>query len=158
VWSKPNTVSLVKGSGEGLTPLNAFDQALLNAGIGNLNLIKVSSILPSKIQLRPLPEIEAGSLIPAVYSTITSNIAGETISACVGAGFSQDSFGLLYEYSHRGEARTAEEVVKRMLEEGFKMRKMKASKIILVSAEHQVERVGCVVAAAILWQENDGRK
>ncbi len=154
MWSQPNIVSLVKGSGEGITPLNAFDQALLNAGIGNLNLIKVSSILPARIKLSTLPEIEAGSLVPAVYSSIISNVAGETISACVGAGFSNDTFGLLYEYSHRGEAKTAEEVVHKMIEEGFKMRKIKIDKIILVSAEHRVERVGCAVAAAILWREN----
>lgn len=154
MWNKPNIVSLVKGSGEGVTPLNAFDQALLNAGIGNLNLIKVSSILPAKVRLSALPEIEPGSLVPTVYSTITSNVAGETISACVGAGFSEDTFGLLYEYSHRGEAKTAEEVVRKMIEEGFKMRNMKIGKIVLVSAEHRVERVGCVVAAAVLWREN----
>lgn len=154
MWDKPNIVSLVKGSGEGVTPLNAFDQALLDAGIGNLNLIKVSSILPAKVRLSSLPEIVAGTLVPTVYSTITSNVAGETISACVGAGFSNDTFGLLYEYSHRGEAKTAEEVVQKMIEEGFKMRKIKIGKIILVSAEHRVERVGCVVAAAVLWREN----
>lgn len=154
MWNKPTLVSLVKGSGEGVTPLNAFDQALLSAGIGNLNLIKVSSILPAKVSLSPLPKIEAGSLVPAVYSTVTSNVSGETISACVGAGFSDDTFGLLYEYSHRGEAKTAEEVVQKMIEEGFKMRKLKIGKIVIVSAEHRVERVGCVVAAAVLWWKN----
>ncbi len=154
MWTKPNLLSLVKGTGEGITPLNAFDQALLNAGIGNLNLIKVSSILPAGVELSPLPEIEAGTLVPTVYSSLVSNVAGETISACVGAGFSADSFGLLYEYSHRGEARTAEEVVQKMVEEGFKMRRMKLSQVIVVSAEHRVERVGCVVAAAVLWANN----
>ena len=34
------------GHAEGGTPLNAFDNALLAAGIGNINLVKVSSIIP----------------------------------------------------------------------------------------------------------------
>jgi pyruvoyl-dependent arginine decarboxylase len=37
---------LVAGKAEGGTPLNAFDNALLDAGIGDVNLIKVSSIIP----------------------------------------------------------------------------------------------------------------
>ena len=36
------------GHAEGGTTLNAFDNALLAAGIGNINLIKVSSILPPR--------------------------------------------------------------------------------------------------------------
>src|SRR5688500_13102541 len=37
------------GHSEGGTTLNAFDNALLVAGIGNINLIKVSSILPPEV-------------------------------------------------------------------------------------------------------------
>ncbi|HBG22160.1 MAG TPA: pyruvoyl-dependent arginine decarboxylase, partial [Peptococcaceae bacterium] len=37
----PSKFNLVTGSGEGATPLNAFDAALLDAGIGNLNLVRV---------------------------------------------------------------------------------------------------------------------
>ncbi len=40
-------VSITSGRAEGPTKLNAFDNALLDAKIGDVNLIKVSSILPS---------------------------------------------------------------------------------------------------------------
>jgi arginine decarboxylase len=46
----PSKFDLVVGSGEGATPLNSFDAALLDAGIGNLNLVRVSSILPPGAQ------------------------------------------------------------------------------------------------------------
>ncbi len=46
----PKKFSLVAGSAEGTSELNAFDNALLNAGIGNLNLIKVTSILPPQVE------------------------------------------------------------------------------------------------------------
>jgi len=42
----PSQFFMVAGKGDSEYALNAFDLALLDAGIGNLNLIKVSSILP----------------------------------------------------------------------------------------------------------------
>ncbi len=49
-WKPVTKAATTSGSAEGTTPLNAFDNALLAAGIGNINLVKVSSILP-----RPRP-------------------------------------------------------------------------------------------------------
>ena len=42
----PNAVWASAGAAEGDTELNAFDNALLAAQVGNLNLIRVSSVLP----------------------------------------------------------------------------------------------------------------
>ena len=42
----PKQYFIVAGKGEGFTPLNAFDAALGDAGVGDLNLVKVSSIVP----------------------------------------------------------------------------------------------------------------
>lgn len=39
-------ISIVNGSGEGSTELSAFDSALMDAGIANLNLIYLSSVIP----------------------------------------------------------------------------------------------------------------
>ena len=36
----------IRRPAEGRTPLDAFDNALLAAGIGNVNLLKISSIVP----------------------------------------------------------------------------------------------------------------
>jgi len=54
VLPRPKKFSLVAGVSEGKTRLTAFDKALLAAGIGNINLIKLSSILPPNVSL---PEI-----------------------------------------------------------------------------------------------------
>jgi len=35
-----------RGTGEGPTPLAAFDKALLAAGVENYNLIRLSSVIP----------------------------------------------------------------------------------------------------------------
>lgn len=151
MWGEfPNAISLVKGKAEGRTALNAFDNALLAAGIGNLNLIKVSSIVPPQAKLIELPDIPAGSLTPTVYSPIISSTPGELLSACVGAGFSND-IGLIYEYAHKGTAQVAEEIVKKMIEAGMNKRGLPLKSLHLISSEHQVERIGCALAAAVLW-------
>src|SRR3977135_996179 len=69
---------------EGSTPLNAFDNALLAAGIGNVNLIKVSSILPPGIELVALPRIKPGALVPTAYAAIPSGVPGVVVGAAVG--------------------------------------------------------------------------
>ena len=57
---KVTMAAATAGRAEGGTPLNAFDNALLAAGIGNINLIKVSSILPPGVELIALPQDQAG--------------------------------------------------------------------------------------------------
>ena len=79
----PTHYFLVCGASEGFTPLNAFDAALLRAGIGDTNLVKMSSIVPPRCQLiAPVP-LPAGSLVPTAYASITSDIPGEIIASAV---------------------------------------------------------------------------
>ena len=80
--SAPNIIWLTEGTAEGDTTLNAFDNALLLAGIGNWNLVKVTSVAPRAAQLVEGPvEIEAGSVVPVVLSEARSNRQGEVITA-----------------------------------------------------------------------------
>lgn len=151
MWLTPTKITLVKGTSEGETPLTAFDGALLEAGIGNFNLIKVSSIIPPGAEFVDLPDIPEGALVPTVYSQIHSSLPGEIISACVGAGISEEGLGMLYEFSHKGTAQVAEEIVTAMIKEGFEMRDLTLKEIKIVSAEHRVEKVGCAVCAAVMW-------
>src|SRR5258705_11052120 len=72
------------GHAEGGTTLNAFDNALLAAGIGNINLIKVSSILPPEVPVIDLPKIKPGAIVPTAYAAMTSETPGETAPAAVG--------------------------------------------------------------------------
>src|SRR5687767_14258300 len=112
----PSLIHLARGSAEGRTALNAFDNALLNAGIHNLNLMRVSSIVPKDASFGELPKLPVGTLAPVVYSEITSNVPGEVISACVGAGVGELG-GVLMEYHHEGPGADAEGVVGRMIDE-----------------------------------------
>ena len=77
-------VSLTKGASEGPTKLNAFDNALLEAKIGNVNLIPVSSMLPPNTQLVDMPELEPGEMTNCVLSSQYSPNPGDEISAVIG--------------------------------------------------------------------------
>lgn len=155
MYTVPKLIHLAHGSGEGLTPLNAFDNALLDAGVHNLNLMRVSSIVPKAAEFGPLPAIETGTLAPTVYTSITSNVPGEVISACVGAGLG-DEGGVLMEYTHRGPAADAERVVASMIDEAFERRGWTLTGTRFTTGEHRVGRLGCAVAAAVLWHETRG--
>ena len=76
-------VSLTKGASEGPTKLNAFDNALLDADIGNVNLIPVSSMLPPNTQVIPMPILKPGEMTNCVLSHQYSDNPGDEISAVI---------------------------------------------------------------------------
>ena len=145
----PRLLHLARGSSEGLTPLTAFDNALREAGIDNLNLIRVSSIMPKGARFGGKPELPVGTLVPTVYTHLVSNLPGEMISAVIGAGVGPEG-GVLMEYHHRGRADDAEEVVQKMIEEGFSRRGWPLEETRFATAEHKVDRLGCATAAVLL--------
>src|SRR5918992_2961447 len=77
----PRLLHLAQGCSEGLTPLTAFDNALREAGIDNLNLVKVSSIVPKDARFGPRPPLPVGTVVPTVYTHVVSSLSGEVISA-----------------------------------------------------------------------------
>ena len=147
----PKKFFVTAGSAEGKNHLNAFDNALLEGKIGNLNLIRVSSILPLGVQFCPSLEIPPGSLVPTAYGYIISDLPGELISAAVGVGFSKDSFGVIMEYSGKCGKGEAEKAIISMLEEAFATRGMKLEGTRIASTEHRVNKIGCALAAVPLW-------
>lgn len=145
----PRTIHLAYGASEGRTPLTAFDNALLAAGVHNLNLVRVSSIVPKGAIFGPLPDLPVGTVVPTVYSSITSNVPGEMVSACVAAGVGAHG-GVLMEYHHRGPGDDAERVVQTMVEEAFERRGWTLDDVHFATAEHKVDRLGCAAACAVL--------
>lgn len=62
----PTKFFLVSGSSEGYSLLNAFDGALIASGVGDTNLVKMSSILPPGcVEINPPPvPMPQGALVP----------------------------------------------------------------------------------------------
>lgn len=153
VPDRPRYYFFAKGTSEGFTPLNAFDGALINAGLGDYNLVKVSSIIPPNCKEKIDIEIPYGSLVPIAYASITSDIPGEIISAAVAIALPEDNTltGLIMEYSARGHKEEIESIVRNMAQEGMKKRGKKIVKLMSQSIESKVRHIGSAFAGVVLW-------
>lgn len=149
----PVKFKLVSGTAEGETRLTAFDKAILRAGVGNCNLIKVSSILPPRCRLDEGIVLPPGALVPVAYGFITSNIPGEVIAAAVAVGLAEDpaSYGIIMEHSGRVSRAVVEAEIVRMVEEAFACRSLPLKEVLVESSEHQVMKLGCAFAGVVLW-------
>lgn len=132
--------------------LTAFDAALLKIGIGDCNLIRVTSILPPGCKEAPQGfRFPDGALVPTVYGVATSSTPGELVAAAVGIGFSEDSFGVLMEHSGTLSAEEARSKIEEMIKEAFEIRNMELKGMKISSIEHRVKKAGAAVAAVALW-------
>lgn len=149
----PDAYFFARGASEGYMPLNAFDGALLDAGIGDTNLVKMSSIVPPGATRIDAVRLPAGALVPVAYASITSNMKGQTISAAVAAAFPEDTGrpGLIMEYSATGPAEEIERICRDMASHGMEMRGLRLGRLESVSVSHHVVEVGAAFAAVVLW-------
>lgn len=85
-------IILTTGVGQGPTAIAAFDQALLEAGIANYNLIYLSSIIPANTVIRRTkyvtPPDEYGHRLYIVIARCDEATPGKT--ACAGIGWTQE--------------------------------------------------------------------
>ena len=158
----PTRIILTGGIGTGSTKLNAFDNALLNAGIGNFNLSPVSSVIPPKAKIIYLAKNSSekllpktGSIVPVVYSCIYGKKLGERITAALALGIPKDYEnynGLIFEFAAKDITKNkAERICKEMVEEAFQVRNSKIEKILFTSTDCIVkEKITCVVTIALM--------
>ncbi len=156
MFQMPKVFFLVSGKGDASTELNAFDAALLDAGVGNTNLVKMSSIVPPHCkEVKPF-KLPYGALVPVAYASITSSNPGETIAAAVAIAVPEDEnmASLVMEYECVGTKEEAEKTVRQMAVEGMeKIRGQKIKELKSIAVEHKVEDVGAVFAAVVLWDK-----
>lgn len=147
----PKRFFLTAACAEGNSKLTAFDNALLKARIGNVNLLRVSSILPPGCEYDSALQIPEGSLVPTAYASIVSDIPGEIISSAIAVGLSPNAFGVIMEYSGKCSADEAKATITKMVEEAFAVRQMQLIEIKVAAVEHKVEKIGCAYAAVPMW-------
>lgn len=142
-------ISLTKGKSEGPTKLNAFDNALLDADIGNVNLIPVSSMLPPDIQVIKMPELKPGEMTNCVLAHQYSDKPGDKISAVIAYALS-DKMGCVVEKT--GINKTNKELLeeaKFMAEYMIEKRELELIEYNSIIESHTVEKKASVVAALI---------
>ena len=150
----PNIYAIKAASAEGFSQLNAFDVALLKSGVGDTNLVKMSSILPpncKKVESITLPR---GDLVPVAYAALTSSKKGQLIAAAVAIAIPKDKTinGLIMEFEDFDiTAKEAEEQVRKMAQWGMEYRGYEIDRIESISVDHVVENHGAVFACVVLW-------
>lgn len=146
-------IAIVSGKDEGPTKLNAFDNALSNAGIGDVNLIKVSSMLSGNAEICDLPKLKAGSMVNCVLSEITSDNPGDEITVVVAVAIGEE-LGCVVETSginkdSNGLIKEAEEMVKYMMEK----RKVEIKNLIVEYSTAKVKNIASCVASVVYLNE-----
>lgn len=149
----PHTYVLLSDNGTADNRLNAFDSALQRAKVADFNFIKVSSILPvgcKKGTLEDVKEVTPGSFMFCVMSKMVSEEDGETISSAIACAKTNETVGVITEYSGRCSKDFAEERAIDMARKMAKKRNATISSIDTTSSELTVKGCGCCVSLCLL--------
>ena len=147
----PKKVYVNAVSSEGETELNAFDNCLIKLGIGDVSLVKVTSILPNEVEITSKPvKLPNGANVPTIYTYKISDEKDKLISAAIAIGKTDGGPTLVAEFS--GENMDSEKAEEEALKRLYNMAKSRNLKIVaseVYSADHIVENVGCVMAVVV---------
>jgi len=142
-------VSITSGKAEGPTKLNAFDNALLDAGIGDVNLIKVSSITPAETKIVKLPKLPEGKMVNTVLSYVSSDKEGDELCAVLAVATS-DELGCVVEHSGiNQDTHSVKEEAEIMVKYMMQIRGLEINDLIIKCQSHKVKKQGAAVAALV---------
>lgn len=148
------------GNGFGEYRITSFDDALLNAGVGNYNLVRLSSILPLGANQEEDIHLPLGSLLPIAYAVESTNIPCRRIAAAVAIGFpakkDSEHCAVIMEYEGECSKEEAIAVVTKMVEEGFAKRNWELEKIEVKATDVIGPMDGSWVTAFACVAEWDG--
>ena len=147
-------IAIVSGKDEGPTKLNAFDNALTDAGIGDVNLIKVSSMLAGNCKIEKLPKLKPGAMVNCVLSEITSDNPGDEITAVIAVAIG-DKLGCVVETT--GINKDTNDLIdeaKMMVEYMMEKRGVEITDLIVDSSTATVDKIASVVASVIYLNDD----
>ena len=147
-------IAIVCGKDEGPTKLNAFDNALSDAGIGDVNLIKVSSMLPTNTIVEKLPKLKAGAMVNCVLSEITSDNPGDEITAVIAAAIGENLGCVVETTGINKDPKDLEEKAESMVRYMMEKRNVEINDLIIKSSTATVENIASVVAS-VVYLNND---
>ncbi len=119
-----------------VSDLNAFDEALQNAGLSEQNIVSVSSVLPVGIRQVRQRDLPMGAITFCVLAQQRGG-EGETISAGIAYGFRDDGLGGYVAEGHmHGTKKSLQEVLEWKMGEMAKMRGIKFKRL-----EYRIEEL-----------------
>jgi len=161
-------IRVVTGTGRGPTGLAAYDAALVDAGVGDYNLVRLSSVIPAgaDLQIREsAPDLgETGRRLHVVEASARGP---DPVGAALSWARAEDGRGVFYEASASGEgaASRARETAIEGVDAGVDLREWTAVERDLVTAaaggapdrgSAETDRAGEYHAAVVLAAYGDG--
>ena len=137
--------------------LNAFDKALINAGIGEQNLVSVSSVIPIGAEKIEPCEMPMGAVTHCVLAQMRGT-EGEMISAGIAYGFRKDGKGGYVAEGHlHGSKESLKKDLQWKMDEMARLRGIEFETIGFVIEEQEipVDNYGCCVAALVFTEYRD---
>lgn len=148
----PTKFYTVTGTGiSTISDLNAFDKALIQAGIGEQNLVSVSSVIPEGAVRIPYKPLTMGAVTHCVLAQMRGT-EGETISAGIAYTFRKDGKGGYVAEGHiHGSAESLRRILKLKMKEMSEIRDAEFGEIKFEAQELQIpkDHYGCCVAALV---------
>lgn len=144
-------------SGKGISKIRlvAFDAALIDAGIGNYNILKVSSILPIKAKRVDAVTVPQGMPLLTAFSAIDSDTPGIVISSAVGVALPENDsqVGVIMEFSGYCSENEARQEIEEMCKEAMAARKSPIKSIQISSNQAVVGDDGytSLISAISFW-------
>jgi Uncharacterized conserved protein len=134
-----------------VSDLNAFDKALIEAGIGEQNLLCVSSVIPDGAKLIEPRELPMGAVTHCVLAQMRGS-EGEMISAGIAYALRKDGRGGYVAEGHLyGSERSLRDVLKWKMEEMGRIRNVELNEIQFASTEMSIpkDHYGACIAALV---------
>jgi arginine decarboxylase len=135
----------------GVSDLNAFDLALLHAGIEEQNLVAVSSIIPPEAEEVPCCRLPMGAVTHCVLAQMRGR-DGDRISAGIGYAYRKDGYGGYVAESHIfGGEEAVRNDLRRKIAEMQKIRGVELSEPTIVTETLEVPEngYGCCLASLV---------
>ena len=134
-----------------ISELNAFDQALKNAGIAHCNLVEVTSILPKGCLQKKRIDITIGAITYAVIARM-NGMEGEHIGAAISWSWEKNGrCGIVAETHGYMEKDALLEIAEWKIKEMAKIREIELDEIHYAYETLRVpmDNYGCVIASLV---------
>lgn len=155
----PERYTMVTGKGEGASNIDSLDSAFCNAGVGHINIFRVRGVLPPRCNYICSSDIsQKGCVIPGVYSVVTNNFPGKTISSAIGVGIPEipGEAGIIISRSGVTSVSDLTFEIETEITDIFHRRKLRIRDLKIKCIEHQITRCGTVISACLLFSESRG--
>ena len=131
--------------------LNAFDIALIQAGIGEQNLVSVSSVIPEGAYRIPFRPLTMGAVTHCVLAQMRG-CEGETIAAGIAYAFRKDGKGGYVAEGHiHGSADSLRDILSAKMDEMAAIRDVEFGEIEFEAQELEIplDHYGCCISALV---------